>query len=48
MEATATFEQLNRKPQALQPAQKRQINTGYYDLLAQMALNNKRRQQRQA
>lgn len=47
MESTVTFEQLNRKQPAMQSVRKHQVNTGYYDMLTQLALSNKRRQPRQ-
>ncbi|MEL7399838.1 MAG: hypothetical protein AAFN68_04595 [Pseudomonadota bacterium] len=49
MNSVAIAEQSRQKPQTLQTASRPPLNTGYYDLLAQIALTHKRsRSERQA
>jgi len=49
MNSVAIAEQSSQKPQTLQTASRPPLNTGYYDLLAQIALTHKRsRSERQA
>ncbi|UTW49218.1 hypothetical protein [Bacterioplanoides sp. SCSIO 12839] len=48
MNNATTSSEAQTKTPVMQTASKPQLNTGYYDLLAQIALTHKRRNSRQA
>ena len=44
MNTSAVAEPVTNKPDTIRPVQKPRVDTGYYEMLTQLALTNKRRQ----
>ncbi|WP_420589983.1 hypothetical protein [Bacterioplanoides sp.] len=44
MTTSAVAEPITAKSDSIRPVHKPRVNTGYYEMLAQLALTNKRRQ----